>query len=111
MDCRRRQPGSLDDETNNRHLVLCLRYRGFWSDSVVSVLGLLRTMKLEDAKKGLRVRVCAEPKCGHSGGITGTIDLVGKFTDTSEPETIMAAVMRDGGGCCGPFRLEELTPE
>ena len=60
-------------------------------------------------KKGERVKVCDNPKCGHNGGITGTVDIVGYFTDTSEPDTEMMTIMKDGGGMVGPFRLHEVT--
>jgi hypothetical protein len=59
--------------------------------------------------KGDRVRVCNNPLCGHNGGITGTVDIIGYFVDSSEPNTRMATVMKDGGGMVGPFRLNELT--
>lgn len=59
-------------------------------------------------KRGDRVQVCPAPKCGHSGGITGSVDIIGRFADTSEPNIEMATVLRDGGGMCGPFRLNEL---
>jgi len=55
--------------------------------------------------QGQRVRVCDNPKCGHSAGITGLIDLVGYFDQMTE---ICVTVLRDGGGMCGPFRLHEL---
>ena len=62
-------------------------------------------------KPGDRVRVCPNPKCGHHGGVTGTVDLVGYFVDTMmlSKDDKCATVLRDGGGVVGPFRLDELT--
>lgn len=60
----------------------------------------------EHFPKGLYVQVCANPRCGHNAGVRGTIDLVGFFDGETE---VGITIMRDGGGMCGPFRVNELT--
>lgn len=57
----------------------------------------------------MRVRVVDHPKCGLFPGATGTVDLVGQWADLCTDE-VLASILRDGGGMCGPYRLHELIP-
>jgi hypothetical protein len=57
-----------------------------------------------------RVQICPNPKCGHHGGKKGTLDLHGKFSDAGTGDEEVAIVLVDGGGACGPYRFDELTP-
>lgn len=77
---------------------------------VVAIRTCHHPMDEPDFKKGDRVKVCDNPQCGHHGDITGTVDIVGYFADSPEPDVEMMTIVRDGGGgVVGPFRLHEVT--
>jgi len=67
---------------------------------------LLLKAAIDHFPKGAYVQVCATPRCGHSANAKGVVDLVGFCNDETE---ISITILRDGGGMCGPFRLNELT--